>query len=258
MDAVILLLGRCGLERLAEPLRRLSGVEVHVASWTQTDLVRRLEPTLTYVDLFDWDAVAPLVRDVLCGRPPQIELDLLRAVVAALPDDGVVYRGLRRPEAGAFGLLPSRASRALDEALDRLESVVRGRRVLDVGGLWARRGLVSEQVRHGLGHGEAPAAAEAEAGWLHALWVARTRGPYKCLVVDLDDTLIHGELVDDRFHERNPAYLPLGEEPRRGVLEGFWRLKRGLHEALRVVQGRGILLALATRNDPEVVRRRWR
>jgi FkbH-like protein len=254
---VILLLGRCGLERLAEPLRAL-GNEVQVAAWTQTDLVRRLEPDLVYVDLFDWDSVIPLVSAVLAGEAPQPDLSPLRAVVAALAGAPVVYRGLRPPPGGAFGLLASRPQRALEEALVALRSVVARERILDVAALWARGGFPTDQVAHGLGHGESHAGAAAEAGWLHALWIAKTRGPIKCLVVDLDETLIHGELVDEAFPARNPAYLPHGEEPQGTILEGFWRLKRGLHEALRVARSRGIVLAVATRNDPQVLDARWR
>lgn len=254
---MILLLGRCGLERLAEPLRTL-GHEVQVAAWTQIELVPRLEPALVYVDLFDWDSVIPLVSAVLAGEEPEPELGPLQAVVAALREAPVVYRGLRPPPGGAFGLLPSGLQRTLEAAFGRLRQVVAEERVLDVAALWTRGGFATDQVAHGLGHGESHEGAAAEAGWLHALWVAKTRGPVKCLVVDLDETLIHGELVDEAFAARNPAYLPRGEEPQGTVLEGFWRLKRGLHEALRVARSRGIVLAVATRNDPQVLNSRWR
>ena len=115
-----------------------------------------------------------------------------------------------------------------------------------------------DEAAHGLGHGEAafggpdPAAIEADA--LHTLWHAWVHGPVKCVVVDLDDTLVHGRVTDEDFEANNPAYQ--SEGPKGPVLEGWWRLRRGLHEALRVAQSRGIVLALATRNDPEVVARR--
>lgn len=253
---MILLLGRCGLERLAEPLRAL-GHEVQVAAWTQVDLVEGLAPELVYVDLFDWDSVIPLVSAVLAGEEPLVDPTPLSAVVAALRGAPVVYRGLRPPPGGAFGLLSSRPARALEAALTSLREVVAEERVLDVAALWARGGFATDQVAHGLGHGESHEGVAAEASWLHALWVARTRGPIKCLVVDLDETLIHGELVDEAFAARNPAYLPTGEAPGGTVLEGFWRLKRGLHEALRVVRSRGIVLAVATRNDPQLLATRW-
>lgn len=252
---MILLLGACGLERLADPLRRRTGAEVTVAAWTQVDLAARLRPDLVYVDLFGWDAVAPLTSAAVAGRPlPTPDLGPLRTVVASLRDTPVVYRGLRRP----LPLGPLDRDPALDAALDALESVVTGERVLPVSALWARAGLVPDEVAYGLGHGEAgPSAAEVEARALHALWHAKVRGPVKVVVVDLDDTLVHGEVAAPDFAARNPAYAPEGEGAATPV-EGWWRLRRGLHEALRVVRGRGVLLALATRNDPDVVARRFR
>ncbi len=250
------------------PLRARTGVDVVVAGWTQVELVERLRPSLVYVDLYDWDRLAPLVSAAVAGVPVAMDpgdLAAMRAVVEALRGAPVVYRGLRRPLGGAFGpAAPLPAD--LADALDVLEEVTRGGRVLDVAGLWARHGIVADEVDHGLGHGEARLsgppdpmdAAAVEAGALHALWHARVRGPVKCVVVDLDDTLVHGRITDDDFACRNPAYQPEGELPGAPLLEGWWRLRRGLHEALRVVQRRGIVLALATRNDPAVVARRFR
>lgn len=264
MSAPILLLGRCGLERLAAPLRARTGADVVVAGWTQVELVAGLSPALIYVDLFDWDALAPLVSAAVRGAPVHLDAALLAAkqgVVAALRGAPVVYRGLRRPLADAFGpVAPWPAG--LADALDLLARVVDGERVLDVPALWARHGVIPDEVAQGMGHGEAafggPDAATLEADALHALWHARVSGPVKCLVVDLDDTLVHGRITDADFAARNPAYLPEGEDPAAPLLEGWWRLRRGLHEALRVVQGRGIVLALATRNDPAVVAARFR
>lgn len=251
----ILLLGRCGLQRLADRLHALTGAEVTVAAWTQVALAEALRPRLIYVDLFDVDRVGPLVASAAAGRPlPAPELGPMRAVVSALSGKPVVYRGLRRPSAGAFGLLGRHAE--LEAALDALASVVAGERVLDVMGLWARSGIPMDDVRFGMGHGEPEAGGvEAEAAWLAAL---HHRDPVKCVVVDLDDTLIHGQVVAADFHARNPAWLPAGEAATQGPLAAWWRLKRGLHEALRVCQRRGIVLALATRNDPGVVARRFR
>ena len=268
----VLLLGRCGLQRLAEPLRARTGGEVVVAGWTQVELVARLRPALVYVDLFDWDRLAPLVSAAVAGVPVVVdaaELAAMRAVVEALAGHPVVYRGLRRPLGDAFGPA-ARAPADLHAALDLLGGVVASERVLDVAALWARQGVVPDEVEHGMGHGEASLApregalpgaasgADVEAAALHALWHARVHGPVKCVVVDLDDTLVHGRITDADFASRNPAYQPEGEGPGAPLVEGWWRLRRGLHEALRVLQRRGIVLALTTRNDPEVVARRFR
>lgn len=264
----ILLLGNCGLERLADRLREevREGVEVVVGGWTQVELVERVGAGLVYVDLFGWDVVGPVVVGVVGRREVRVELGPLRGVVGVLEGEeargvGVVYRGLRRPSAGAFGVLGGEDNAKLIDLLEKLEGVVRGKRVLDVGGLWQRAGQRLDDVMYGMGHGEALDLVEGpglEARWLGALWRARTRGAVKCVVVDLDGTLIHGEVAADDFHEKNPAYLPHGAQPTRPLLEGWWRLKRGLHEALKIVANRGIVLALATRNDPAVVAERWR
>jgi FkbH-like protein len=259
-----LLLGGCGLERAAAPLRALIDAPVTVGGWTQLDLIDTLRPALVYVDLFGWEVVAPLCVAAITGAEVRPAWEAQAAVVASLKRRAaaglrVVYRGLRRPSAGAFGLLDRHL--ALDAALDALSAGIADQKVLDVSGLWARLGLPLDDTRYGMGHGEPldiTAAAAAEAGWLQALWRAATVGPIKCIVLDLDDTLIHGEVADDQLHSRNPAYLPEGEAATAPTIEGWWRLKRGLHEALRLVARRGVVLAMATRNDPAVVARRWR
>lgn len=255
----IVLLGRCGLDRLAAPLRALTGAEVIVSGFTDAALARRVAPSLVYVDLFGWDLLGPICAAALTGASPPLPLGLLGTIVAELAGLPVVYRGLRRPSAGSFGFGPPPPG--LNEALDSLEAVLGDARRLDVAGIWARRGVAADDTRFGLGHGEAvgDAAAEAEAEALAALWTARVRGPLKCLVVDLDDTLIYGEISHDDFSKRNPAYLPQDQAtPSAALIEGWWRLRRGLHEALREAQRRGILLALATRNDPALVHARFR
>jgi len=264
---VIALLGRCGLERLAEPLRRRTGAEVVVTAYNDVDLVVRERPTLVYVDLFDWSRLLPRVAAALRGRSLPAPSPELSAIVAALEGQPVVYRGLRPPPQGSL----SPPDPVLDRALRQLTDLIADQRQLDVAGLWARHGILQDAVRFGPGHGEAElaelgqsrltgdSAAEVEAHALHGLWWAATRGPRKCVVVDLDDTLIHGKLVDDGFSLFNPAW---GEDP--GPLpaeqaeQAWWRVRRGLHLALRELQRRGILLALATRNDLALVQRRFR
>lgn len=244
------------MERLVGPLRALTGHDVFVGAWTDVALVATLRPALVYVDLFE--GAGAFVNAAVVGLPVE-EPDTtgLGAVIDALRGAPVVYRGLRRPTGGAFG--PGVVIPELERALSRLEALVVNERVLDVTGVWARAGLPTDE-RFGFGHGEAAdpiAGAAAEAAALHALWFARVHGPVKCVVVDLDDTLVHGRITDADFAEKNPAYQPEGDGPRPGA-DAWWRLRRGLHEALRVLQQRGIVLALATRNDPAVVAARFR
>jgi FkbH-like protein len=64
--------------------------------------------------------------------------------------------------------------------------------------------------------------------------------PIKIVIVDLDDTLWRGVLAEDGIHEHG--------------LEG-WPL--GVVEALQFLKKRGILLAIASRNDESLIRERW-
>jgi hypothetical protein len=267
---MILLMGNCGAFRVAPVLRELTGAEVKVLGWTHVDAALQLDSKLIYVDLFGFDVIAPICVAAATGRSiPRLDLDPLRAVVAALKGAPVVYRGVRRPSAGAFGLIGDNAE--IDAAFDELERVIRGQRVLDVQGLWARHGIPMDDVAGGLGHGEAlgagaareagpGAVAEAmlhEARWVASLWASRALPPIECVIVDLE-ALIRGDLLADDFHARNPAWLPRDQAPRATVLEGWWAMERGLHEALRIAGRRGISLALTTRNDRDAVERRFK
>lgn len=255
---MIALVGQCGLERLAEPLRTLTGAEVQVFGLAQLDRVVTDRPDLVYVDLYGFDTVAPLTTAAVAGLAlPVPAVEALSGVVAALAGLPVVYRGLRRPSGGAFGLLTGHP--ALEAALQALAAVVDGQRVLDVQALWARSGVPLDDGVYGLGHGEpGPSGVDLEVQWLATLWAARKARPVKCVVVDLDDTLIWGQIADARFHANNPAYLPNGETLVGEPIEAWWKLRRGLHEALRILRQRGIVLALASRNDPAVVHERFR
>src|SRR5262245_33166881 len=95
---VILLLGNCGAARMAPLPRHLTGIYVMVRGSTEVDAVADLNPDLIYVDLFGFDVIAPACIAAATGhsilRP---DLGPLQAVVAALADAPVVYRGIRRP-----------------------------------------------------------------------------------------------------------------------------------------------------------------
>ncbi|MEA3062536.1 MAG: hypothetical protein QOJ94_2317 [Sphingomonadales bacterium] len=72
----------------------------------------------------------------------------------------------------------------------------------------------------------------------------------KCVVVDLDGVLWPGVLAETG----SPfAYRPDASSPYSFV--GVWF---GIHEALKALKRRGILLACASRNDESVVRELWR
>jgi hypothetical protein len=78
----------------------------------------------------------------------------------------------------------------------------------------------------------------------------------KCVIVDLDGTLWPGVLAETGltvFTRRAASPLRGG---RRGW--GYVGLYRGVHEALRCLKQRGILLACVSKNDEAVVRSSWR
>jgi len=84
--------------------------------------------------------------------------------------------------------------------------------------------------------------------FLDAVWddilaryqILTRQDPVKIVIVDLDDTLWRGVLAEDGIHQHG--------------LEG-WPL--GVVEALQFLKKRGILLAIASRNDESLIRERW-
>ncbi len=75
-------------------------------------------------------------------------------------------------------------------------------------------------------------------------------GRRKCVIVDLDETLWPGVLAE--------TGAPFAWAPEVSGQFSFVGLYFGLHEALKALARRGILLACASKNDEEVVRRLWR
>ncbi|MSP54209.1 MAG: HAD-IIIC family phosphatase [Myxococcales bacterium] len=262
---MIVLVGRCGLERLAKALRS-SGEVVAVLPGTNPGAIEALHPELVYADIFDREWMRASWNAALGGGGAPTEgLALARAELAALERFPLVLRGVRWPPAGSGGLegIPLTAMTAWSAA----ETLLQGRRVIDVAGLWARHGIVQDAVRFGVGHGEpelgergesrlgAGQADRVEAAAVLA-WLASRRGPLiKAIVVDLDDTLIHGEIAAPDFARVNPAW---STESAIDADTAFWAAPRGLHDALRVCRSRGIALALCSRNDPALVRARFR
>lgn len=262
---MIVLVGRCGLERLAVALRA-RGQAVATLGAVDPATLAALAPELVYADLVDRDWMHRAWRDGLTGTRSEGDgLGYARAALAALSGFPLVLRGVRRPPVGSAGLegLPS----AVGAAWAAAEALLGGHRIVDVHGLWARHGILDDGVRFGVGHGEAEvgplgesrlgagSAAEVEADAVLA-WLAARRGEaVKALVVDLDGTLVHGELAAPDFAARNPAW---SGETERGDDEAWWTAPRALHDTLRVCRARGMALALCTRNEPALVERVFR
>lgn len=269
---MIALVGGCGLEAVAEALRA-AGQPCAVLPDPSAAALSALDPALVYVDPVDGAQLGPLMAAALAGRPlddlraaAEAHRDRRLAATAALPR---LVRGLRRPPMGAFGLLEG-PPRALSAAIEAIAAPLAGLRTLDVQGLWARHGIIEDGVLYTIGHGEpdrgalgrsrrtGQTAAEVEAGAVAAVLAGLRGPPLKLLAVDLDNTLVYGEIADPGFSTRNPAWCPEGEAPVGTAEAALWRAPRGLHEALRAAAARGLLLALVTRNDPALVRARFR
>lgn len=268
--SVIVLMGHCGAARIADILHRLTGAAIRVLDWRDVDTARSLQPDLVYADLFGFDVMGTVCVAAAVGAPlPRLDLGALHAVVAGLAGLPVVYRGPRRPSAGAFGLLERHSD--LEAWFDELEAVVAGQQVLDVQGLWAAHGIPMDDTAGGLGHGEPLGGGDAlsagpgavaesmyhEAKWVESIWASRMLPPIACVAIDLE-MIIDGALLADDFVSRNPAWLPESGAPAASDLYAWWHLDRGLHESLRIVQARGLSVALITDERPDDVVRRLR
>jgi FkbH-like protein len=75
-------------------------------------------------------------------------------------------------------------------------------------------------------------------------------GRKKCVVLDLDNTLWGGVLADTQ--------APFAWNPAQGPAFSFAGFYFGLHEALKWLAKRGILLACVSKNDESVIRKLWR
>ena len=260
----VALVGTCGLDRLVGPLAARGWEAAVVAPGSAA--VEAAEAVVW--DPFPAARVVPLVP--LALRADAAAFDAAAAsAAAAIAAEGatlagrpLLVRGLRRPPPGLFGEWAAPAALgALDAVWARLVAAAGPAPTWDPAAVWARAGLAPDAVRHGFGHGEPldpVAGADAEAAVVDAWLRARRGPPIKLVAVDLDDTLIHGELLAPDFAAANPAYDPSAPGDEAGAEAAWWRLRRGLHEALRVVAARGVWLALVTRNPPEAVDARFR
>lgn len=245
----ILLLGNCGFERLVSFLD--TEFDVTIAGIHDTHLIDALKPIFVYVDIFDWTVMTPLYSMAIAGKKYPLPISHLQKTVDSFHDSPVWFRGIRKPSGGAFGIWQS--NWIVHEQLTTLENLVHDKRVIDIQALWARKGIYLDDILYGLGHGEAvlhpspTKAAQVEAQIIRA--IISSRSPIKCIVVDLDDTLIYGDITAEDFVSKNPVY-----SDKTNREDAWWRLKRGLHEALQIAKQRGIVLALASRNNLDFVR----
>ena len=71
----------------------------------------------------------------------------------------------------------------------------------------------------------------------------------KCVIVDLDGVLWPGVLAE--------TGAPFDWRPEKSGLYSFIGLYVGIHEALKTLKRRGIVLAAVSKNDEDVVRKLW-
>ena len=82
-----------------------------------------------------------------------------------------------------------------------------------------------------------------------ALVAALGLGAKKCVILDLDGTLWPGVLAE--------TGAPLAWSPEVSGLSSYVGLYVGLHEALKMLKRRGIVLAAVSKNDEDLVRKLW-
>jgi len=85
---------------------------------------------------------------------------------------------------------------------------------------------------------------------IDALFSATGRGAKKCIVLDLDGTLWPGVLAE--------TGAPFAWSPETSGPFSYVGLYFGLHEALKWLKRRGLLLACVSKNDEATVRELWR
>jgi FkbH-like protein len=113
------------------------------------------------------------------------------------------------------------------------------------------------QLADGFGGGDVAEYDRIVAGeQLDIIVSALALEPKKVVVVDLDGTLWPGVLAE------TGAPFALDSPPGHFQEElggwGFVGLYRGIHEALKALKDRGILLACVSKNDEDIVRKLWR
>lgn len=167
---MIVLIGGCGLGRLAEALEA-AGEQVALVGEPRE--LERFEARLVYVDPVEaWQSLGLLAEELRkgvggihkrtgsegSGGPSPYWEELFgrtRGLVGALRGwrGAIVWRRPRRPPPGAFGL--GGIPRGLIEPIEALESLLQPGYLLDVQALWARHGIIEDGVLFGQGHGEA-------------------------------------------------------------------------------------------------------
>jgi FkbH-like protein len=172
----------------------------------------------------------------------------IRSLLAGLPEPAVLLvHNLARPRQSTLGTLEDNSSYSAGAVIDHFNAQLRqlaGRdqrvKVTDYAGFVAMRGqqaLVDDRLwylaRMRLGRAGLEQLAQLYGRYLSALFLPRR----KCLVLDLDNTLWGGVLGED-----GAAGIAIGQE-------GIGLAYREFQLALKALAHRGVLLAVASKNN---------
>lgn len=291
-----LLLGWCfaqSVRPLLQEEARARGLEaaVHVGFPEDLHLVEELRPDVTVLQLSHRLILAPLLNGFHALPPGELERRLEAAtgvVRRAIADAGaavpaaktLLVQGIAAPQTSPLGALDHRQPVGFFEAIAQLNRAAReevaaraNALFVDEERLLANHGkrallddLVSTYSHHGILAFEAGAAAgksrvesfgmeertELQAilarAYVDLFEIARGRRQIRVVAVDLDGTLWPGEIADEDFSfDSNALTVPL-----------MYGRFGGLHEALKILRDRGILLAVASKNERADVLGKWR
>lgn len=264
-------LGWCTAEALVPALRaegRARGVEIEVRTGFEDDaeLAREHQADFCVLALGNVRVLGPLFAadgaDAVAVALAECER-LIRAAAEATPGT-LLVQGLVAPQTEPLGLA---AARSEDSVADRIFELNRGiRRVvrtlpaavyLDLERQFSSAGkarLLDDRVAPWSHAGVAGGASNPEyheivasVCW-NALEAACGRAAIRCVAVDLDGVLWPGEIAD-------PSFSFEDDECSTSLLYG---LHGGIHEALRALRARGIVLGVVSRNVHESVLEKWR
>jgi FkbH-like protein len=252
--------------------------------------VEQLRPNVTVLQLSHRMTLAPLLDGFALANAAQRDertraacAQVERAVSLALAAvDGkglLLVQGIASPQTSPLGLREHRDAQGLQAALFDLNRtaqrcVSRSPNALfvdeeqllsSVGKRWLLDDLVSTYSHHGAlaFDAEDPSAQDR----LHSFGVKdrlllhrvlarayvdhhrawKAEDTIRCIAVDLDNTLWPGEAGQDAWSLQDDKIALALMYGRHG----------GLHEALKILKGRGILLAVVSKNTAEVVLRKW-
>lgn len=289
-----LLLGWCltqSVKPLLEEMARARGLDASVTVGFHDDLhlVPEVNPDVVVVQLSHRMVLAPLLDPFLVlsqgermARVHQGCALVRHAVTRAREVAGtrlLLVQGIATPQTSSLGMLEYRSFPGMFDAVAALNVAAReamgnatnvlfideeavvsrsGKRQIldDTVSTYSHHGTVGFDPEGGFAEDRVASFHLADRLALHRLLAGTYLDHYqawlgtdtiRCICVDLDNTLWPGEIADDGFTFTSDDL---------GVALMYGR-HGGLHQALQIMKHRGILLAVVSRNQEEVVLRKW-